>query len=319
MKNNSHIHWSEEKEAVSGNVGLKFLFFLLTHIPVRLVLLIVFPVSFIFFTCSKDVRRSIVLYQRKLKQFTSNKVPKRYNIYAQFFSFSLCIVEKMLGWIGRINYNKIIKHKDDITTLIDLLNNNHGAVLLVSHLGNIDLLRSLTSFNETGVRHPINVYVIAETNTTKHFNKSMAKINPNVEVNIVNDANISIDTICFLQEKLDSGALVVYAADRTAPQNKERVIKEKFLGTTASFPYGAFLLTSLLNSPSFFAFGLRTKTFANNPIYNMFVEKVTTPFNCPRDKREDILHSLCREYISKLEKYCLLFPYQWYNFFNFWQ
>ena len=95
--------------------------------------------------------------------------------------------------------------------------------------------------------------------------------------------------------------------------------KTQILRKTADFPYGVFLVASLLKVPVFFVFCLRTK---NAPIFiknNMFVEKAKTDFNCSKNEAKKRIETLCDEYATTLEKYCIKFPYQWYNFFDFWQ
>ena len=117
---------------------------------------------------------------------------------------------------------------------------------------------------------------------------------------------------------IGQGGLVVVAADRTSARVRTRFIRQKFLGKDADFPYGVFLMTALLKAPTYFVYGLRDKTCTLNPKNHMFVEKSNIDFDCPRSERENRINELCAEYINSLEKKCLEFPYQWYNFYNFW-
>ena len=50
----------------------------------------------------------------------------------------------------------------------------------------------------------------------------------------------------------------------------------------------------------------------------MCIEKSAVDLNCGRAEREEKLKDLCDEFVGKLEKYCMKFPYQWYNFYYFW-
>jgi len=50
----------------------------------------------------------------------------------------------------------------------------------------------------------------------------------------------------------------------------------------------------------------------------MHVHKTGIAFDCPRAERETRIKRLCGEYVALLEKYCIMYPLQWYNFFNFW-
>lgn len=157
-----------------------------------------------------------------------------------------------------------------------------------------------------------------ELKSTEQFNKTLQEINPGVSFNVIDAADIGPDTICTLQESIQNGGLVVVAADRTSARVRTRYIRQKFLGKDADFPYGVFLMTALLKAPVYFVYGLRSKTITLNPKNHIFVEKSNIDFDCPRSERENRINELCSEYINSLERKCLEFPYQWYNFYNFW-
>lgn len=314
----NHLHWSEEKEVISSNKPLKLLFSLINHIPSIIIFLLVFPVSLFYLLFSKRARSESFCYQKQLKNYLNGRRKFKISPYKQILSFSICIIEKIEGWLGKIRYDELIVHNDDLTDLISLLNQKKGAVLISSHLGNMELLRSLSSYNRTGVNREVPVSIIMEWKATAQFTNTLKEINPKSCLNIISPDSIGPDTICILQERIQNGELVVFAADRTSPNAKNRVISEEFLGKKADFPYGVFLLSALLNAPTFFVFALRDKSISLKSKYNMFVERTSVSFECSRTEREKRIHSLCHEFVTKLENYCIKFPYQWYNFYNFW-
>lgn len=318
MTDETRLHWSEEKEAVSNNLALRWTLFLMKWTPRPFIYFLIYCNAFIFLIFSKRARAESLLYQKQLKKYTNGAAPKRISPYSQLYSFALCLIEKMYGWLGRISYEKVITHDDDISALVDLLNHKKGAAIITSHLGNMELLRSLTTFNETGANTHFEVVIIMETNSTEIFNKVIEKINPASVISTVNAKDIKLGTICMLQEKISQGALVVYSADRTGTAS-HHTLKHNFLGREAQFPYGVFLLTILLGAPAFFVFGLRNKTFSWGKVeYDMFVERVTTALHSSKKERDKTISALCGEFVEKLEKYCCKAPYQWYNFYNFW-
>ncbi|MBO4641218.1 MAG: hypothetical protein J5710_15850, partial [Treponema sp.] len=53
---------------------------------------------------------------------------------------------------------------------------------------------------------------------------------------------------------------------------------------------------------------------------NIFVERSKTDLtNCTGREARAKIPELCGEYACALEKYCVKYPHQWYNFFDFWQ
>jgi Predicted acyltransferase len=312
-------HWSDSQEVVSTNRPLKFTLLLIKFLPAFLVHLIVFPVSFFFYLGAKSARKHVENFQKQMQLYTNGETPKKINSYLTILSFALSVVEKMEGWLGKTKYKNLIKHDDDLQDLISLLESGKGAYLIGSHLGNIELMRSLSSFCETGVSKKISVTTIMSMKVTSQFNNTLKEINPEVVTNVIDPDSIGPETIFALQNEVENGGLVVITGDRTSAHNGKRFIEREFLGRTAEFPYGVFLIASLLKAPVFFVFGIRTKSAALFPKNNMFVEKAKTDFNCSRAETKKRIEKLCGEYVTTLEKYCIKYPNQWYNFFDFWQ
>ncbi len=312
------LHWADEKEVVSSNKPLLFLFSMLQKLPNWLFFLFIYPIAFFFYIFSKRGRVESKNYQKQLKQYTNGLSPKKISPFKQILSFSFCVVEKMAGWLGNFHYDELITHDDDLKNLQTQLENGKGALLIGSHLGNIELLRGLSSFGEDGVNKKISITTIMELKSTEQFNKTLQEINPNVNFQVVDPSTIGINSIIEFQEQIENGGLVVITGDRTSAKARSRVIRQKFLGKDADFPYGVFVLATLLKAPTYYIFGLREKTSMLNPKYNIFIEKSNIDFKNSNQKREEKITSLCTEFVQKLEKFCIKFPYQWYNFYNFW-
>ena len=321
MKNKTEelLHWADEKEVISSNKPLLLVFGLMRKLPDYLVFILIYPISFFFYIFSKRGRVEAKNYQRQMKEFTGGKVPLKISPFKQILSFSLCVMEKMEGWLGNYHYNELVTHDDDLKSLQSQLEQGKGALFIGSHLGNIELLRSLSSFGENGIIRKISVTAIMELKSTEQFNRTLKEVNPNVDFQVIDPEKIGVNTIAELQEQIENGGLVVITGDRTSARSRSRIIREKFLGKEADFPYGVFVLALLLKAPTYYVFGLRTKTASLRPKYHIFVEKSKVDFERPSSKRDEKIHALCKEFVVKLEKYCIQFPYQWYNFYNFWK
>lgn len=321
MKNKTEelLHWADEKEVISSNRPLLLVFGLMRKLPDYLVFILIYPISFFFYIFSKRGRVEAKNYQRQMKEFTGGKVPLKISPFKQILSFSLCVMEKMEGWLGNYHYNELVTHDDDLKSLQSQLEQGKGALFIGSHLGNIELLRSLSSFGENGIIRKISVTAIMELKSTEQFNRTLKEVNPNVDFQVIDPEKIGVNTIIELQEQIENGGLVVITGDRTSARSRSRIIREKFLGKEADFPYGVFVLALLLKAPTYYVFGLRTKTASLRPKYHIFVEKSKVDFESPSSKRDEKIHALCKEFVVKLEKYCIQFPYQWYNFYNFWK
>lgn len=321
MKNKNKenkLHWADEKEVIHTNIPLKILVFLFKLLPAFFVLSLAYPVSFFYYLFSKRARNEAKLYQKNLQDYTDGQFPHKISPYRQILSFSICLLEKMQGWLGKFDFGRIEYQKDDIDILLNQLKENKGALLISSHQGNLELMRSLSENNRQLVGHDVPVVAIMETNATKQFNQTLSQINSNFNMNLIDPSQIGPDTICTLMDFIEQGALVIISGDRTSARSRDKYLSKNFLGKPAPFPYGTFLIPFLLKAPVYYMFGFRSKNSVFNPKYKIYIEKSKINLECSRSERDERISEICSEFIEKVEKFCEVYPYQWYNFFNFW-
>ena len=311
-------HWSEEKEVIKSNRPLKLVLFLLKKLPSFLVHSVCYPVSLFYLIFSSRVRRFARSYQKQLREFTEGRVPPKIRAYRQILNFSLCLVEKMEGWLGKVSFDRVSLQNDDITDLVERLKNGQSAVLMASHLGNMELMRSMQDYVTGLCGRKVPVLIIMDMNMSANFTQTLKEINPDYSANVLDASNFSPDSILLIQEFAEKGSLIVAAGDRTSINHREKSLTKSFLGREAKFPYGVFLIPALVKLPVYFMFGMRAKMSVFNPKYNIHIEKSSVDFNCPRTEREKRIDACCSEFVEKLQKFCIMYPYQWYNFFNFW-
>lgn len=312
-------HWADEKEVIKTNKPLKLVLLMLKHIPGFIVRSLIFPVTFFYYVFARDARKASIQYQKQLREYTGRKIPPRISSYRQIVSFAFCIIEKMEGWLGKIKFDRIQYQNDDIEDILENLRQGKGALLITSHLGNMELLRSLSDYNEQLVGREVPVYVVMDMKISNNFTETLKTVNPKFSVHIINTDEIGPDSMVNLMDAVEDGAIVVIAGDRTSANEREKTIALNFLGKEADFPYGVFLIPFLLKTPVYFMFGLRDKLSIFNSKQNVYIEKCHINFECPRSEREHNIILCCGEFVGKLEKFCILYPYQWYNFFDFWR
>ena len=311
-------HWSEEKEVIKSNRPLKLVLFLLKKLPSFLVHSVCYPVSLFYLIFSSRVRRFARSYQKQLREFTEGRVPPKIRAYRQILNFSLCLVEKMEGWLGKVSFDRVSLQNDDITDLVERLKNGQSAVLMASHLGNMELMRSMQDYITGLCGRKVPVLIIMDMNMSANFTQTLKEINPDYSANVLDASNFGPDSILLIQEFAEQGGLIVAAGDRTSIHHREKSIVKSFLGREAKFPYGVFLIPALVKLPVYFMFGMRSKMSIFNPQYNIHIEKSKVDFNCKRTEREARINECCGEFVETLQKFCIMYPYQWYNFFNFW-
>jgi predicted LPLAT superfamily acyltransferase len=311
-------HWSEYKEEAAGYWHLKLILILFRLLPVIVLRIIAFPVSLCYFLFSKRARRESRRFLEKAAA-VAELSPKKLHSLKHISAFSLSLIEKVESWGGRVPFKRVCFQDDDIGTLVSGLENGKGALLITSHIGNIEFLRALAGFSRTGVSRPVEVNIIVDFAVTNQFSRMLRKLNPGSQVRALSVDDIGPDTVILLQERLASGELAAIAGDRTSAYTRNRYLSIPFLGEEAPFPYGPFLLAAILGVPVYFAFALRQRDISLFPKYNMHIHRCDISFDCQRREREGRIKELAVLFAAKLEYYCKQHPYQWYNFYNFWE
>ena len=325
-KETASIHWSRQKEQATGYFQLKFLLGLFRIFPAVILRIIAFPVGFFYFLFSKTARTESKRFLKKAASFIDNpglakKCRSPFGPLRHIISFSLTLIQKLETWSGKFSFKNICFHDDDSAELIQGLENGKGAFLIISHLGNAELLRGLASFNRTGVSREVPLTVIADRKVTGNFTRMLEELNPRSSLDIMSADKLGPDAAVLLEEKLAAGEMVTIAGDRTSANEAEKVFTIPFLGDTAPFSTGIFYLASLMNKPVYFIFALRRGDLSIKAKYDLYVHKSGISNNTEQLSRKERLRQsslLAGSYAAFLESYTKKHPFQWYNFYDFW-
>ena len=120
-------------------------------------------------------------------------------------------------------------------------------------------------------------------------------------------------TMIDLSQRIDQGEILVIAADRTTTSDSSTSVGIKFLGAEANFPIGPFVLAHLLQSPVYTLFSIRK---SGNFLIDFKLFK--SQIQLPRSNRQAAITCYAAQYANQLESNCKRYPFQWYNFFDFW-
>jgi predicted LPLAT superfamily acyltransferase len=317
------LHWSQHKEHAAGYWQLKLLIVLFRHFPLVILRIFAFPVGFIYFLFSKREKAESSRFLQRIAPLIEDpllakKCRSRFGPLRHIISFSLSFVEKIESWGGKFSLDNVYFQDDDIGELNRRLEEGKGAFVLFSHLGNAMLLLGLLkSGDRAGVSRKIQVTTILDMKVSTHYNRMLNELNPQSSLDIISADEIGSHTAVLLEEKIAAGGLVLVTGDRTSADGK--TLMNPFLGKDAPFPFGIFYLATLMNAPVYCLFGLRQKDLSVKPKYTIHVHKVLLPFSCSRKERLKRCSLLVESFVELLTQYCKEHPFQWYNFFDFWQ
>lgn len=307
--------WNRVGERGSA-AGLRLMVWIFRLLGRRTALALLYPIIAYFFATGGGARRASLAYLRRVQDFgvacgaqVFARTPGLAHSFQHFLAFGEAIVDRISLWLGRTERCVTVWHGEDRKKFLELLAHNHGAVLLSAHFGNIEVLRALSR-----ERAGIVVNALMYTLHAQRFNSVLREVNPSAAMRLVPLESISIDTAIVLRERLAAGEFVTMLADRVAAGAPERQVEVSFLGGTAAFPEGPFILASLLEAPVYTIFAVRRSDFTYEIFFDLLAERVSLP----RAGRAEALRGYVEKFVHVLERRCLEAPYQWFNFYDFW-
>lgn len=190
----------------------------------------------------------------------------------------------------------------------EAMDRGHGVILLGSHLGSFEALRVLSQ-----TRPDVSVRVVLDKGQNPAITQLLEALNPGIANTVIDAGQGGNDIVLAIQEAAAQGALVGLLGDRARPG--EASINCQFLGSPAPFPTAPILIASALHIPVVLCFGL----YRGGRRYDLHFELFSEGLTIPRQHRREMLAEHVQRYADRLEHYVRLAPYNWFNFYDFWQ
>lgn len=185
-----------------------------------------------------------------------------------------------------------------------------GFFLMGAHLGSFEALRALGRD-----RHVPRVTMVMYEDNARMINAVLNELNPGLQQAVIGLGRPG--SMLKVRDALDQGAVIGILADRVLDSERHApdTVYLPFLGKPAGFPSGPFRMAALLRRPVLLMLGL----YVGGNRYRIVFEPIhdfSQPDDAPRDAR---IRQALQCYVSRLEHYARLYPYNWFNFFDFWQ
>ena len=303
-------HWAGLGERGSA-WGLRSLFSCYRLLGARAARWLLYPVIGYFFLSGHAARRASQAWLRRVHAGKA-PLPGWRASFRHMFAFGQAGLDKLAAWTGKTDDWQIqFSGQEEFERLQA---SGRGALLIGSHLGNLEMTRALA---QSEGRAKVNAVVYTEH--ARRFNELMQEANADFGVNLLQVAKLGPETALLLKEKIEQGELVVIVGDRTPPdEGSKRVSRLPFFGETAPFAQGPFILASLLDCPVYLFFCLREEQ-AGKVVYRIFFEPFAERVELSRAERLVRLEAYMQQYAKRLEHYARMAPEQWFNFYDFWR
>jgi len=279
--------------------GSKWLLQLLTWVTLRMGRPIgrvfLYPICLYFMVFSRGTRRISRRYLERILQ----RPARLRDIFRHYHAFGSTIHDRMYLLAGKHRYFRI--HVEGASVIDPLTRSKRGVILLGSHLGSFEVLRAFGLYE----KH-LSLSVLLHVGATPNLNSVLHGLRPDVESRIIPMG--PPESMLMIKERLDQGELVGILGDRVS--GGEKTVRCTFLGEDTLFPEGPLLIASLLEVPVVLFFGL----YRGGRRYDIHFELLAEKITLDRNRRSEDLQPWVQLYVTRLEHYCRLAPYNWFNF-----
>jgi len=311
--------WRNQRER-STRFMLRLIVFIATHFRRAWVRAILYPVVGYFLITSPASRAASADYLRRVLA----SEPTWADHWRHFFAFASCTLDRI--FLLSKKHDQIHVTATWSAGVQPIVARGQGCLLLVAHFGSPEALRMIPPPPPSAATSSVSVdNIVASTSAPQPttilldrqhgqmLTELLERLNPELAITIIDGTERGPNLVLKLKESLDAGRMVCLSADRAA--ENETAIAVEFLGARARFTAVPWILAGALRVPVILGFGI----YRGGNRYEAFFELFSERVELPRATRQQALQQHTQAYAQRLEHYARLAPYNWFNFYNFWQ
>jgi predicted LPLAT superfamily acyltransferase len=279
--------------------SLRVLAWIAIHIGRPAARLLLYPVTLYFLISGRTARRVSYEYLARVHA----GAPRWWHVFRHFHCFAATILDRVYLLRSEFEQFDVTTHQRDVVRRH--IESGKGCILLGSHLGSFEVLRTLGVAQQS---FPLKVLMDVAHN--ENITRFLDALNQEIAATVI--VPDRPDTLLRVKESLDAGSLIGILGDRALSDGK--TTRCQFLGAPATFPAGPILLASIMHCPVILFFGI----YHGGKRYEIYFEDFAQEITLNRDRRAQDVQHWVQRYAERLEHYARLAPYNWFNFYPFW-
>jgi len=290
--------WAKQEERGSP-FALRLILWIAQHLGRSFARIVLHPITLYFLLMAKPQRNASRRYLGRIL----DRQATLFDVAQHIHCFASTILDRVFLLADRSSELDIQRNNPE--EVYRLLDQGQGCLLLGAHLGSFEVLRA-PAINERKMPLKILMY----PNHNEQISKIFMGLNPEVAQSILPLGQT--DTMLKVADAVAEGKAVAMLGDRAT--GSEKSVNCNFLGKAAQFPTGPMLLASVLKVPVILFVGLHM----GGNRYELYFEKLADRVVIDRKQRDVDLQQWMQLYADRLEYYARKAPYNWFNFYDFW-
>lgn len=289
--------WLRQRERANA-ASLRLLLRLALLLGRRAGRMLLFPVCLYFLIFSVRARTASRKYLRKVLE----RSPGFADLFRHYYSFATVALDRM--YLLRSRFEQFEIRVFGEAALDEARARGDSCFLLGAHLGSFEALHAYGE--ENGIR----VTMMMFEHGSRNMNALARAINSNLERTVIGMG--SLDSMMKLHDRLESGEWVGMLGDRGLFQGGHVLVP--FFGELAAFSTAPFRIAAMFGRPVV----LMVALYRGGNRYDLHFERLVDAPKLERATRDATLRQWAELYAARIEHYCGLAPYNWFNFYDFW-
>jgi predicted LPLAT superfamily acyltransferase len=293
--------WQSQQER-STPLALKSIRWIALHLGRPIARLFLYPITVYFLLYGPAQRRASLHYLRRVLPHK----PTWWDAAKHIHCFAATILDRVYLLTGRFDKFAITFPPESLP--LKYSRQGYGCILLGSHLGSFEVLRSY------GVRkYPLPIKILMDEGQNPMIISILNALNPGVSQMVIPLG--SPDSLLQVKDSVDAGSAVGMLGDRILGMPGEKTVTCSLLGDSVQLPAAPVLIAASLKVPLIVFFGI----YHGGNRYSIHFELLAERIDLNRNNRQEDIQFWMQKYADLLEKYCRLAPYNWFNFYDYWQ
>ena len=282
-------------------LGIRFLAFVAIAFGRTMVSAVLWIVATYYALFFKRARRASSEYLSRV-----GEKPSLANTIRLIHMFARVSVDRIFFLRGRIDAFESESH--GIEHLMELKSRGEGAILLGAHLGSFEAMRAI------GADEGFRLSVVVDRASAARMAQILKELAPDSGIGVIAMDVDPRSTALEIKKAIREGQLVGILGDRRGADD-DRNATVDFLGAPARFPVGPYLLAHALRCRVYQVFGLFTAPNRYDLYCKPFAERV----QLERGSRDESLRQYVQRYADTLAEFTRRAPFNWFNFYDFWE
>ena len=220
------------------------------------------------------------------------------DVYRSFYHFGKAIIDRFAVYAGQ-PFDIQVENRE---LYYGRVNDPQGFIMLFSHVGNAEMAGYFLPTPDK------RMHILAYGGESPVVLAHRAKVLERNNIGLITVMPDDMSHIYRISEVLQQGDVLTVAGDRCT---NDATLTCTFMGAEAKFPAGVFQICVTMKQPVLLIFVIKE----DHRTYRVYSEQLD--INSALSRKEQV-QDLANRYAQSMERIVMQYPYQWFNFYDFW-